>query len=115
MGRARNGAAYRCTNEACTLGSRKQPGVFVGGATKEQITLMTGDPEPEHFGDGVCPNCGEPGEAYDAEVDLTPTAGSDPNQAAHDAIAARVADPDDELKAEDAQHALHEVLGEERS
>lgn len=113
MGRSRTAAAYRCENPACVLGSRSQPGVFVGGITKEQKTLMTGDPEPEVYGDGVCPNCGEPAVAHTPEVDLTPLEGSDPNQAIHDAIAARVADDDDELDAAGAQAALREALGEE--
>ena len=108
---SKKGAAYRCENDACSLGSRVQPGVFTGGATKEQITMLTGDPEPEQFGDGVCPNCGQPGVVHDADV--TPVAGSDPNQKIHDAVAARVADPGDELTAENAQAAFAELVGEE--
>jgi len=53
---------YRCEYVACSLGGVGQPGYFTGGITKEQVTLLTGDPEPEHHGDGVCPNCGQPGE-----------------------------------------------------
>jgi hypothetical protein len=52
---------YRCENAACTLGSKSDHGRFTGGMTKEQKTLLTGDPEPDRFGEGVCPNCGEPG------------------------------------------------------
>ena len=56
-----NATIYECTNEACTLGTRGNPGQFTGGITKEQVTLITGDPEPENHGKGICPNCGEPG------------------------------------------------------
>jgi hypothetical protein len=52
---------YECTNPACSLGAVGQPGTFTGGATKEYITLLTGDPNPENHGSGVCPNCGKPG------------------------------------------------------
>jgi hypothetical protein len=51
---------YTCTNAACTLGSRETPGRFTGGITKEQATMLTGDPDADH-GKGVCPNCGQPG------------------------------------------------------
>ena len=51
---------YLCSNAACALGSMKQPGRFVGGISKEQATMLTGDPEPDH-GPGVCPNCGQKG------------------------------------------------------
>ena len=53
---------YECHNPHCTLGTPGSPGRFSGGATKEQITLLTGDPEPEDHGAGVCPNCGKKGE-----------------------------------------------------
>lgn len=55
---------YLCMNKSCSLGSAGkswQPGRFTGGITKEQVTLLTGDPEPKDHGQGVCPNCGEPG------------------------------------------------------
>jgi hypothetical protein len=52
---------YQCTNPACTLGTPGQPGLFTGGMSKEQATLLTGNPEPDHHGPGVCPNCGQPG------------------------------------------------------
>ena len=51
---------YECRNSACSLGSMKDPGRFTGGITKEQATMLSGDPDPEH-GKGVCPNCGKPG------------------------------------------------------
>lgn len=52
---------YLCTNTACSLGAVGQPGRFTGGATKEFVTTITGDPDPKHHGNGVCPNCGKPG------------------------------------------------------
>lgn len=52
---------YQCENPACSLGAVGQPGTFAGGATKDQITLLTGDPEPKDHGAGVCPNCGKRG------------------------------------------------------
>ena len=52
---------YECTNPACTLGTVGAPGRFTGGITKDQVTLLTGNPEPEDHGAGVCPNCGKPG------------------------------------------------------
>lgn len=54
---------YTCENPACSLGAVGEPGRFSGGATKEQITLLTGNPDPDKHGDGVCPNCGKPGKA----------------------------------------------------
>jgi hypothetical protein len=53
---------YQCDNPACSLGAVGEPGHFTGGITKDQVTLLTGNPEPEHHGKGVCPNCGKPGE-----------------------------------------------------
>jgi hypothetical protein len=50
---------YLCENPACTLGAVGQPGRFTGGATKEMIRVLTGNPEPENYGHGVCPNCGK--------------------------------------------------------
>jgi hypothetical protein len=52
---------YQCDNPACSLGAVGQPGLFTGGATKEQITILTGNPEPTDHGAGVCPNCGQKG------------------------------------------------------
>lgn len=54
---------YRCENPACSLGAVGQPGLFTGGATKEFVTLLTGNPDPDKdsYGNGVCPNCGRPG------------------------------------------------------
>jgi hypothetical protein len=53
-----------CENPACTLGTPGSPGRFTGGATKEQVLAITGNPDGDH-GDGVCPNCGERGEKFD--------------------------------------------------
>jgi hypothetical protein len=52
---------YQCENPACSLGAVGEPGRFSGGITKEQVTLLTGEPEPNDYGHGVCPNCGKPG------------------------------------------------------
>jgi hypothetical protein len=52
---------YVCKNPACSLGTPGHPGVFSEGATKEFVTLLTGDPDPKDYGKGVCPNCGKPG------------------------------------------------------
>jgi hypothetical protein len=56
---------YRCENPACSLGAVGHPGLFTGGATKEFVTLLTGDPDPKDHGPGVCPNCGKPGKEND--------------------------------------------------
>jgi hypothetical protein len=52
---------YQCTNPACSLGTVGAPGHFTGGITKEQVTILTGNPEPKEHGEGVCPNCAQPG------------------------------------------------------
>jgi hypothetical protein len=57
---AKAAQVYLCHNPVCALGTHHQPGRFVGGITKEQATMLTGNPEPEH-GPGVCPNCGQAG------------------------------------------------------
>lgn len=51
---------YVCENPACSLGAVGEPGRFTGGITKQQASLLTGNPDPDH-GQGVCPNCGKPG------------------------------------------------------
>lgn len=51
---------YECSNQACSLGTVGNPGRFTGGITKEQATMLTGEPDPKH-GPGVCPNCGTKG------------------------------------------------------
>lgn len=99
---------YECRNTGCTLGTPGNPGRFSGGASKEQITLLTGDPEPEKFGEGVCPNCGKDGRAVGTEPDSHE--GHDPYARHHRAVAARVADPDDKLTADDAQAAFMELV-----
>ena len=65
---------FKCTNEACTLGSRVTPGLFSGGITAEQLHVITARPveqigKGEH-GKGVCPNCGTAGVEYTAELEL---------------------------------------------
>lgn len=57
---------YLCVNPACTLGTRGGPGHFTGGISAAQVTVLTGKPaehlKKSEYGEGVCPNCGEPGE-----------------------------------------------------
>lgn len=52
---------YRCENKACDLGGVDNPGHFTGGITKEQVTMLTGNLEPDKHGEGICPNCAKPG------------------------------------------------------
>jgi hypothetical protein len=61
---------YVCKNPACALGAVGQLGRFTGGITAEQKHLLTGAPvetlkKGVDYGDGVCMNCGQPGEPYD--------------------------------------------------
>lgn len=51
---------YRCENPTCSLGTVKDPGRFTGGAVAEQVLMITGEPEGK-CGEGVCPNCCQPG------------------------------------------------------
>ena len=53
---------YLCKNKACSLGTAGNPGRFTGGISKEQATMLTGNPGPHDYGKGVCPNCGQPAE-----------------------------------------------------
>lgn len=99
---------YECHNTACTLGTPGNPGRFTGGATKEQITTLTGNPEPENFGDGVCPNCGTL--AAKKTTDSVPHKGRDPYKRFHEQIEARVLDPEDKLNVDNAQAALYELV-----
>jgi hypothetical protein len=62
---AKTPKTYICTNKACTLGTVHNPGRFTGGITDAQATALTGDPNAEH-GDGICPNCGQPGTPEEA-------------------------------------------------
>jgi hypothetical protein len=46
---------------------------FTDGATAEAVNLVTGKPveslvEGEDFGEGICPNCGNPGEQVGEHV-----------------------------------------------
>lgn len=102
---------YRCENDRCPLGDRDNPGQFTGGITAEQALMLTGDPEAPH-GDGYCPACGVKGKAAGT---IEPRKGSDPNAKHHEAVAARVADPDDPLTGPDAQDALLELVGEKEA
>jgi len=62
---------YECTNTACSLGSAKSAGLFTGGMTKEQRTVLTGeiDPPKEDYGPGICPNCGKAGKEIEPQGD----------------------------------------------
>lgn len=105
---------YECENVACALGSRADHGRFTGGISAEQKNRLTGEPveslvEGEDFGEGVCPSCGEPGTATDETHESV--VGTDPHQELHDAVAARVADPDDKLTTTGAQAALLALIG----
>lgn len=62
---------YQCTNSSCSLGDVQNPGHFTGGMTKEQRTVLTGDPEPpkEDYGPGICPNCGHAGKEVEPQGD----------------------------------------------
>lgn len=108
---------YECDNPACTLGSRKEPGLFTGGMTAEGVNLLTGEPvesltEGKDFGEGICPNCGEKGKATGETHESV--VGEDPYQAIHDEVAARVNDKEDPLDSASAQEAvLLEISKEE--
>lgn len=107
---------YECQNTACPLGRPDQPGRFTGGASPRLLNILTGEPVADEATqdepiDGVCPSCGVKGTKVKAKDEHVPhEEAGDPNQAAHDAIGARVADPDDQLTNDGAQHALLEVV-----
>lgn len=70
---AKAATLYVCTNTTtCTLGTAGGIGRFTGGMLAEQKHLLTGRPletleEGTDYGEGICPNCGQPGEQYDPE------------------------------------------------
>lgn len=101
---------YECQNEACSLGTPGTPGRFTGGATKEQITNLTGNPEPDKHGEGVCPNCGKPGKKAGSEP--VPHKGHDPYKSLHQQVQERVEDPDDKLNKDTAQDELVRLVEE---
>lgn len=103
---------YECTNAACPLGDRDNPGRFTGGITAEGLQLLTGAPadqtkEGTDYGAGFCPTCGKKGKAAGT---FEPRAGRDPNAKLHEQVAALVADPDNPTTAENAQDALDELV-----
>jgi hypothetical protein len=100
---------FLCTNPACSLGSRKDGGQFTGGATKGQITTLTGDPEPEHVGEGVCPNCGELGDEIGTHESAV---GDDPYDDLHQQVAGMVADENIPVNKDNAQAELHDLVEE---
>lgn len=105
---------YRCDNPACTLGTRGAPGSFTAGISAYSVHVLTGKPveslvDGQDYGDGICPNCGTAGTPDG--VHKTIPDGGDPHTDAHQAVAARVADPSDPLDAAGAQAALVELVG----
>lgn len=62
---------YQCTNSSCPLGSREDAGLFTGGISKEQVTILTGEPDPpkEDYGNGICPNCAQAGKKVEPKGD----------------------------------------------
>ena len=79
---------YECRNVSCTLGTRHHPGSFTGGATAEQVLMITGDPEAP-YGAGVCPNCGEPGVEAGTHEHIPD--GDDPLASLHQSVMDKVA------------------------
>jgi hypothetical protein len=99
-------SVYHCANDGID---------FTGGLTAQQKFLLTGQPvelleEGTDFGEGFCPNCGRSCKSTAKAYEVAKP-GNDPNQKAHDAINARVLDPEDDLTADDAQAALLEKVG----
>ena len=71
---SKTATVYHCINPTCVLGSVGQPGRFTGGMTAEAKNLLTGEPvedleEGTDYGDGSCPNCGQPGQDYDPSIE----------------------------------------------
>lgn len=106
---------YQCENPACSLGAVGEPGHFTGGMTAAGINLLTGRPveslEDHEHGEGVCPNCGQPGVLLD-DPHLV-VEGHDPLQPLHNQVATQVADPTDPLEAAGAQDALKKLASEQ--
>ena len=104
-------AKYQCQNSACPLGSREDLGFFTGGLSEAGARALGLAPDAEH-GEGICPNCGQPGKRAGS---FEPAQGDDPHEELHAAVADRVADPEDELGPEGAQAAFEELVaaGEE--
>jgi hypothetical protein len=109
---------YECLNPACGLGTMFQRGRFTVGATRGYLSIVTGEPvttesvtaeelaalEAEVL-EGVCPTCG----STDTEVvgeHVPHEMAGDPLQALHDAVHARVLDPDDPVDHAHAQPVL---------
>jgi hypothetical protein len=102
---------YECENPACSLGTVGSPGRFTGGATAAQITQITGDPDLDEHGDGICPNCGKAG--VDTGETHTAQTGNDPYDDAHQEVASRVADG--RVAGDAAQAELAKAVGDEPS
>jgi hypothetical protein len=95
---------YECNDKTCVLGVPGQPGYFTGGTTAEQVNALTGKPveslvEGKDFGEGFCPVCMTKGKKVGEHKSVV---GKDPHQALHNKIAKMVADPEEDLTAEEA-------------
>lgn len=114
---------YECHNSQCTLGSRKEPGRFTGGMTREGIELLYGTITDDQMaeenlgiGEGYCPNCGTKGTpvTVDGEPLLHESlVGTDEYQDLHEAVNAKVLAGD--LPAEEAQATLKELVAADTS
>jgi hypothetical protein len=62
---AKQPKTYLCKNKSCTLGTVHNPGRFTGGISADLAVAISGDPDAKH-GEGVCPNCGQPGTREEA-------------------------------------------------
>lgn len=84
---------YVCTSEGCVLGTTDNPGKFTGGISSGQKFVLTGQPEDQQkegqdYGEGICPNCGKPGQKFtqtDAKKEALASA-----KAAYDAQVAQI-------------------------
>lgn len=105
---------YECNAAHCTLGTVGNPGHFTGGMTAEAKNMLTGSPvenleEGTDYGEGICPNCGTPGEEAGTHQSVE---GDDPHQDLHYSILARVSDENDSLQKWQAQDAFLKAVSD---
>jgi hypothetical protein len=67
---AKDQILYVCKTPTCALGTHAQLGRFTSGLHALTRHLRTGEPleslvEGEHYGEGFCPECMQPGEKFD--------------------------------------------------